>query len=208
VDDFNPYAAPEIGVTQSPFATEADEGRGVWQDGKILVMAKVARLPSRCVKCNEPATFRLRRKLAWMSPWFYVLLIFLLGGLLLYALLGLVFQKTAVLEIPLCEKHRAKRSRGILIGWIVGLMGFALCFSPAFSSNGVVGLLVLLGIFMILFGLIFGSITSQVVTPQKIDDTHVWLKKVSPLYLAELPILPGSGGWERTQKSKLQLDEL
>jgi hypothetical protein len=69
VDKFNPYSAPEVGVSQARLATEADEGRGVWQDGKILVMAKVARLPSRCVKCNEPATYRLKRSLSWHSQW-------------------------------------------------------------------------------------------------------------------------------------------
>ena len=64
MDDFNPYAAPEAGVAPSQLATDADEGRGVWRDGKILVMAKVARLPSRCVKCNAPATFRLKRTIS------------------------------------------------------------------------------------------------------------------------------------------------
>ncbi len=70
MDEFNPYSAPEVGITQSRLATEADEGRGVWQDGDILVMAKVARLPSRCVKCNEPATNRLKRSLSF-GPWLY-----------------------------------------------------------------------------------------------------------------------------------------
>ena len=34
------------------------------------------------------------------------------------------------------------------------------------------------------------TLVSLTLTPLKIDDTHAWIKKVSPLYLAELPRLP------------------
>jgi hypothetical protein len=213
VDDFNPYAAPEVGVSRSPLANVADEGRGVWRDGNILVMAKVARLPSRCVKCNEPTTNRLKRSLAWHPGWVYLLI---LVSPLIFIIVALIIRKTAKIEIPLCDEHRANRSRNILIAWLTALSGIALCFTPAFLnaqalSNGPLpGILIFLGVILLFFGLIFGAIISQFVVPQKIDDTHVWLKKVSPLYLAELPLLPGSEGWEMEgkPKPKLQLDEL
>jgi hypothetical protein len=206
VDDFNPYAAPEIGISQARLSTEADEGRGVWQDGKILVMAKVARLPSRCVKCNEPATYRLRRTLSWHSPWLFLMFIF--PGWLIYLIVALIVRKTAKIELPLCDEHRTQRSKGILIAWIVSLSGIALCFAMAFGNDDRLGFLVLAGLIMLIFGLIFGLIRSQVVSTQKIDDTHVWLKKVSPLYLAELPKLPYSDDWEMEAKPKVQWDEL
>jgi hypothetical protein len=191
VDDFNPYAAPEVGLSQSQFASPAEEGRGVWQDGKILVMAKVARLPYRCVRCNEPATNLLKRTLSWHTPWIYVLLAV---SPLIYIIVALIIRKTAKIEVPLCDEHRAKRSRGLLIALGISLTGIALCFTPAFLGQDWVGLLVLTGVVTILGGLIFGLIASQTVVPQKIDETHVWLKKISPVYLAELPSLPDFDG--------------
>ena len=43
------------------------------------------------------------------------------------------------------------------------------------------------GILLIPIGLIYGIVGSQVVTPKRIDKRYVWLKRVSPDYLAELP---------------------
>ena len=188
MDDFNPYAAPEAGVWPAHLETEAEEGRGVWQDGKTLVMAKPARLPSRCVKCNAPATYRLNRPLSWHSPLLYLMVIF--PGLIFYVIVALIVRKTAKVAVPLCDEHRARRSRGILTAWIVALAGIGFCFAPAFGNDERLVFVVLAGIVMILFGLIFGMLRSQVVTPQKIDKTHVWLNKVCPEYLAELPPLP------------------
>jgi hypothetical protein len=205
VDEFNPYSAPEVGITQSRLATEADEGRGVWQDGDILIMAKVARLPSRCVKCNEPATYRLKRSLSWHSQW--VILLVLVSPLI-YIIVALIIRKTAKIEVPLCDEHRARRSKGILIAWIVALSGIALCFAPAFGNDERLWFLVLLGVIMLISGMIFGSLRSQVVATQKIDDTHVWLRKVSPFYLAGLPKLPYSDDWEMEAKPKGRIEEL
>ena len=36
-------------------------------------------------------------------------------------------------------------------------------------------------------GILYGIIGSQVAAPQKIDKRYVWLKKVSPEFLDELP---------------------
>jgi hypothetical protein len=205
VDDFNPYAAPEIGLTDARLAGEADEGRGVWRDGETLVMVKIARLPARCVKCNEPATYRLGRKLYWHHPALYFII---LAHLFIYVIVALIVRKTAKIEVPLCEAHRAGRTKAILFSWIVALSGIALCFAPAISSDEGAYYAIPVGVIMVLFSLIFGMIRGRVVTPKKIDDTHVWLKKVSPLYLAELPSLPYSDGWEADAKPKLRYDEL
>lgn len=183
MDDFNPYAAPEAGLAPQHFATEEDEGRGVWRDGKTLVMAKAARLPSRCVRCNEPATFRLKRTLSWHTPLLYVLLI----SPLIYVIVALIFRQTAKVQIPLCERHRAKRSKAIATCWLVALAGFALCFAPVFNSD----LMPLIGVgTLMILGALVGALFIAVVTPRKIDKTHAWLDKVSPLYLATLPKLP------------------
>ncbi len=186
MDDFNPYAAPMAPISGIPMPTNTDEVRGVWQDGEILVMAKVAELPNRCVKCNAPASTVLKRSLYWHHPALYFLIIF--PGLLIYVIVALIVRKSAKIFVPLCEEHRARRSRNIMIAWLMALGGIALFFSPMIDQN--LAILVLVGFIMLLSGLIFGSLTSQLVTPQKIDDTHVWLKKVCPAYLSRLPLLP------------------
>jgi hypothetical protein len=206
VDDFNPYAAPEVGITQGRLATEADEGRGVWRDGKTLVMVKIARLPSRCIKCNEPATYRLKRSLSWHNPLLYLMVVF--PGLLFYVIVALIVRKTAKIDVPLCEAHRAGRKKSILFAWIISLAGMALWFAPASGNDERLWIGFFVGIVLFLFGLIFGSLKSQTVTPTKIDDTHVWLNKVSPLYLAGLPKLPYSDEWEAEAKPKIHYDEL
>ncbi len=129
-------------------------------------------------------------------------------GPLIYIIVALIVRKTAKIDVPLCDEHRARRSKGILIAWIIALSGIALCFAPAFGNDERLALLVLAGVIMLLFGLIFGIIRSRVVAPQKIDDTHVWLKKVSPIYLAELPNLPYPDDWEMEAKPKGRIEEL
>lgn len=206
MDEFNPYAAPEVGVRETRLPDEGDEGRGVWRDGELLVMAKVARLPSRCLKCNEPATYRLKRSLAWHNKWLFLLIVF--PSWIVYLIVALIVRKTAKVEFPICEEHRIQRLRGIAIAWALFLAGVVLIVVGADDSRPDLGFLILIGIVMILFGLIFGLIRGRVVPTQRIDDTHVWLKKVSPLYLAELPRLPFTDDWDAEMKSKIKWDEL
>jgi hypothetical protein len=196
VEDFNPYAAPSAAVSANALASEAEEGRGVWQDGNTLVMAKLARLPGRCVKCNAPATYLLRRSLSWHPQALYLMIFF--PGLLFYVIVALIVRKTAKVGLPLCEEHRAGRSKGILVAWIIALGGIAVCFVPAFVEN--LPVLILVGLLIVVAGMVYGSLQSQVVAPRKIDKTHVWLSKVGRLYLASLPELPTYDGEEKGGK--------
>jgi hypothetical protein len=200
-DDFNPYAAPEISRSADRPLSDPNEGRGVWRDGDVLVMAKIARLPMRCVKCNEPATNRLRRSLYWHNPIYY-LLIFVPPGLIGYVVVALATRKTLTFEVPLCDEHRARRRGAILFSWLLGLAGLAICFAPAIDTD--YGPAIVVGLIMIIFSLIYGAVRSQIVTPLKIDDTHAWIKKVSPLYLAELPRLPSP--YENPNKPRVAYD--
>ncbi len=182
--EFNPYAAPEAEIIQGRSAG-IDEGRGVWADGKILVMAKAAHLPHRCVKCNEPATAWVTRQFMWHPiGWF----LFVMLGLIPYQVVALIVRNTAKVALPLCKAHRDSRSKAFRINWLVGLGGFALCFAPAFGESLI--FLFVIGIFLIFCSLIYAAAKSPIVAPKRIDRTHAWFRNVGPAFLASLPPLP------------------
>ena len=156
-------------------------GAGVWRERSKLVMSKDAILPDRCVKCNVPTTGRLRRKLSWHHPAIYLIILI---ALLIYFIVAMVLRKSATIEIGICDEHKAKRNRNLLITWILvglGILGFLL--AAAMED----GTFVLLGILALFGALIFGLIAVRIVTPARIDDKFVWLNGVNKEYLDELP---------------------
>ena len=67
-----------------------------------------------------------------------------------------------------------------------------------------VALLLGVGSLMILVGVFYGWLRCQVLRALKIDKTHIWLKDVGPLYLANITLLPypeGSGQGQRNPES-------
>lgn len=162
-----------------------EEGRvsAIWRDGKLLVAARETVLPDRCVKCNRPARgARMAKKLYWHPPAYYL---FICGGLLLYAIIALIVRKTATLHLGICEEHRSKRRRSIAITWsLVGLTIALFVVSGVTNEGAIAGLAVLI----LLGALIFGIVTTQLVSPVKIDQQGVvWLKGIPPAYLEGLP---------------------
>src|SRR5687768_8402085 len=68
----NPYAPPKVAapfpVQQPPFPV-GDPLFGLFRQGNVLVMHKLAPLPDKCIKSNQPAHGRtLRRNLRWHHP--------------------------------------------------------------------------------------------------------------------------------------------
>ncbi|HKO98975.1 MAG TPA: hypothetical protein VJU86_18380 [Pyrinomonadaceae bacterium] len=166
------YVLPPPPITGMP---------GVWRDDSKLVMSKEALLPDRCVRCNVPTTGRLKRTLTWHHPAIYLII---LVALLIYVIVAMVLRKTARIEIGLCDEHRAKRKRNVLITWAlcgVGLMGMVLAIAMNDGTYFGFGFLALFA------ALIFGLFAVRVVTPAKIDDRFVWLRGVNKEYLDELP---------------------
>lgn len=153
----------------------------IWQSKSVLVMAKQAPLPDRCVKCNAPTQHKLKRSLRWHHPLLYVVIF---GGVLFYVILALLLSKTATINVGLCETHAASRKRDILITWIAVVLSFA-CFYFAISMEALgfffVGLILFFG------AVIYGSIKARVVAPKKIDDEYVWLTGVDDDYLQQFP---------------------
>jgi hypothetical protein len=207
VDDFNPYIAPETQLAPGSIPLEAEEGRGVWRDGKLLVMSKYATLPSRCLKCNAPATNRSPRTITWHHPAYFLL--WLLGplGLIAYFIVAMaIVKQSATIEVPVCQRHHSRRFFGSLVAWVSALSGVALWFVAAYDPE--LGPLVLLGWALFLFGVFLGYFWVRVIYPRRIDKTHVWLGRVSPLYLAALPALPYGDEAEASKDKKPVTHEL
>ena len=155
----------------------------IWRSKSVLVMAKHAPLPQRCVKCNAPTQRTLKRNLRWHHPALYVLII---GGMLLYFILAMVLSKSATIHVGLCETHAAARRRDILITWLLVLLSFG-CFYLSATLTDMTYLLV--GVVVLLGAVIYGTVRVRVVAPQKIDDHYVWLTGVNTNYLKEFPEL-------------------
>jgi hypothetical protein len=188
MDEFNPYAPPSADDILEPYVPDAG---GLWRDGSLLVMTKTARLPDRCLKCNMPAGgWTLRRRLSWHPPAYYLLFFFC--NVIIYIIVALIVRKTATVYVPLCEIHRQRRRRAIILGWILSLAGLGIVVAGGSSDAEYSGAVIFGGLILTLGAIIGGIIGSQVGAPRRIDDRFVWLKKVDPAFLGELPAWEGA----------------
>jgi F0F1-type ATP synthase assembly protein I len=193
MSDVNPYAPPQHDVVLE--AMLAEPGGGVWREGKLLVMHKGAVLPDRCVKCNQPAGGgRLKRSLSWHHPALYFLI---LASIWIYIIVALIVRHTAKIQIGICERHRRKRRNAIATSWLLVVGGLTGIILGGFLSDRAgptpwfVPTLLIGGVFAFIGGLIYAVVVVPPVAPHKIDKEYVWLKKVDPSYLAELPPITG-----------------
>jgi len=196
MSEVNPYAAP---LGEPAYAGKQDHSLACWRDNKILIMPRDGRLPLICVKSNQPAERYLRRKLAWHRPAIYLLL---LCNILIFALVALICQKKADIEIGLSEEWFVKRRRACWIGWSsfllgIGLFAVFIWLLSTFTYIGdlhtalVVGTLPL-SVAVAVIGGIYGLVASRMVTPQKIDENYLYLRGCHPDFLARFPDWPGA----------------
>jgi hypothetical protein len=162
---------------------EGGKAGGAWRDGKLMVASKGASLPDRCVKCNMPANgLKLTRKLYWHPPAYYLLIC---AGVLLYAIIALIVRKTTVIDFGICQEHKSKRKRNLIIAWSLLGVSILLFFIGAAADEGTVAGL---GLPVFFGSLIFAIVAAQFVTPRKMNaDGLVWLKGVNAQYLEQLP---------------------
>jgi MFS family permease len=177
-----PRPAPSFNAAQA-------EPTGLWREGKILVFAKEKHLPDACVKCGQPAAIRLTRKLAWSNPWLGLLIPL---GLLIYVIVAAIVSKRAVVEIPLCEAHRKRRT--LLTGLGVGLLFLGLFAVAALLMARAGTILVTLAAAMFFVGMVLAIVGQILVSPARIDDHFVWLRGVHESLLSGLPPWPGPTG--------------
>ncbi|MBL8386450.1 MAG: hypothetical protein JNM90_25420 [Burkholderiales bacterium] len=135
----NPYAAPAADLEAA-----GDDAGGMWRDGKDLVMAREARLPGRCVRCNGAARARHAVTLSWLPPaWYAAYLPVLLVAVEPGAIIALVVapmvlalaRRRAQVELALCARHhRRVELAARLHRW--GLALLVPLFVYAFASIG------------------------------------------------------------------------
>ena len=182
-EPINPYAAP-LG---KPFldVDNAEAGEGVWRDGNLLVVQKGAALPDRCIRCNAPAEGRrLHRQLYWHPPLLYCLYFF--GGPIVYVLAAVCVRQQLVIEVGICRRHRAARSRSIAICWLIALISLATIVIDI-GRGDQFPFVFLLALLAFLFDLCYAARISRLIVAQRIDADYGWLKKVHPASQNELP---------------------
>jgi hypothetical protein len=185
----NPYAPPSIPQPME-MAPTTYQG-GVWRQGSILVMHKMAPLPPICLKSGQPANQWLKQNMSWHHPLCYL---GLLGGVIPFVIVALIFTKRANIQIGLTDEWMARRKSWIMIGWGTGLLGLALFAGgivlavQGFENFPVVGIVV--GLITAITGFLIGNFGGTLVSPKKIDDNYVWLKGVNREVLAMFPELP------------------
>jgi hypothetical protein len=160
----------------------------LWREGSILVMEKDAELPDRCVKSNAPADAFLPRNLSWHHPAIFISLF--ACGALPYIILALALRKTAKISVGLSDEWFARRRQAILVGWslVVGAIGMMIAGVALLDGHdGLLAGTIILSIVIGLGGAIYGLVVARIVSPYKIDNTHVWLKGVHADFLEDLP---------------------
>lgn len=181
-DEVNPYAVPK----SQPAATVVPTD-GVWRQGNLLVMHKMAVLPDVCIKSNQPADgYRLKRKLSHHHP---AIVLAVLVNVLLYIILAAVLSKRATVMIGLSQQWRAIRKRRMAISWFGTLAGLGMLILGIASLDGpqrgdnTGGILILLGIISMVGFLLYGLIGARMISAKKIDDEFVYIKGVHPDFL-------------------------
>jgi hypothetical protein len=173
---------PAYGLPQSSPSLDSPRGAGIWRRGPVLAFHKVASLPDRCIKCNAPAHgWRVNKTLHWHHPALYLLIF---AGLLVYAIIALVVQKSAKVSLGFCHVHKSQRNRTLLAGWLlffVSLVAFFAAIAEGEASIAVVGVALLTA------AVVLSLLGGRFIQVKKIDDEFVYLKGVHPRYLDEFP---------------------
>jgi hypothetical protein len=179
MSQYNPYAPP---ADDAPVHRAQGPSEGIWcKDGQLVVHKIGGRLPDRCVVCNAPAHgYKLRKTFAWHPPEYYITII---AGLLIYVIVAMVSRKTALVELGLCEQHRARRRNGLIIAWAGFAGSFCLMFVGAAGRSGKLFIGSVVGLVVVPLA---GALVARVVYPTKIDNEYAWFRVGKP-FLDSLP---------------------
>jgi hypothetical protein len=189
----NPFAVDSLPEqTPVPYAQPMQSAQfqnAIYQQNGVLILHKLAILPDRCIKSNEPTTERLKRTLYWHHPAIYLVILL---NLIIYAVVAMAVRKSAVLQIPLSKEYKQRRIRNMLIAWGLVLLGIlSMVIGIIIVDSNELGFLgFILFPILLLIGALWGIYGCRVIYAKKIDDHYVWVKGVSPEFLRDFPVWP------------------
>lgn len=170
----NPYAPPQADGALGFHTGFGSQDQRIRREGDLLVIpARGAALPHRCVVCNAAGQRHLRRKLYWHPQGYYALLFI---GALFYVIAALIVRKSAEFELTLCDQHAARRRNGFLLGWL-GFLACLIGLIALASTSDVLAILFGIGLFILP---IVGIFMAQVIAAKRIDESQAWLKVGKP----------------------------
>jgi hypothetical protein len=179
MSDSNPFAPLPSG---SPSGTVLYDRPGeIFQSGGVIQSPLIATWPPRCVKCNRDVSGPFfRAKMTWYPRW--TIIVFVLSRLI-GLILMMIKRRTVVLELGLCDEHRALRKRNMLIG--VGVMGLGvLLFAAGIQADAVP--LLLGGPVALIVGIVVTAMGHATVRVQKVEGEVAYIK-ASDAFTASLP---------------------
>ncbi|MCA8978965.1 MAG: hypothetical protein H6831_04745 [Planctomycetes bacterium] len=198
----DPLASPSSAAPAAAHRDGAVEESSYWAEGDTLVVKRGARLPDRCLLCNEQAARRIKRTLSWSPPWLMLLFVLMVAlvkfGLLLFLLVAVCFTKRMRLELPLCKDHAKRYRTGVWLrrsGYALLVLLLVLAIQYADHKDVIDqrtaerSLLILVA--LVLFMLWFGSRLSKLVRVKRITATECRLT-ASPAFLEASPDHPWS----------------
>jgi hypothetical protein len=135
----------------------------------------------------------LTKTFRWHPPSVYLFLVLLLPGLILYAIVSLMFGKKARVDVPFCDYHHAWRRRWSIAGCVL-LFGFipVLILLGTLGVKSGIGAVVMVA--MITAGAILLLKVRNSFTPIYIDENCAKFKGACEQFLSALPKGSGSPG--------------
>lgn len=200
-DPVNPFAvSPNISSAPPVLVHQPGISDSTFRYGKYMAVRRTnALMKPQCIKTSQATETKLKRVLYWHHPAIFLLV---LVSPLIYIIVSLIMRKRAEIYVPLTEDVLARRRLNLLIAWCTSLLGlgmfiafFVVVANTTTRDPAPWVFSLLLGPFVLLFGLIYGSLTTRMVYAKRMDDHFVWLKGASQEYLDSLPEWPFGKVW-------------
>ena len=113
--------------------------------------------------------------------------LYFFGGPTVYALAAVRVRQQIAVDIGICQRHNAARTRSIVACWLIALVSLAVIVIDIDSNPP--PFVFLLALLVFLLDLCYAARLSRLVVADRIDADYAWIKKVAPAYLDELPML-------------------
>lgn len=189
-----PQLPPQTLPTALDYANPyARAGTVAHAEGNLIIAPPVVDLPHRCIFCNESEAKRLTMKYSWHHPALYLLI---LAGILIYAIVALIIQKKATVQMSLCAMHASRRRRKMLLFWLVPLIMIGVIIAgPVLENARVIGRdmslpFILFGILGLIIALAVAALSGRLLKPKFIDERMLKLAGAGRPFLDSLGAIP------------------